>query len=111
LVREAEEQQRRRVELAEVEQEQNRMRIERFRGEIERRLAEKKEMCEGARQEDFMRLRAEEDGQQERQRKLNEERRKLFASRDSALRLFRALYGSIKAHFLRLITAEVRTRR
>jgi DNA polymerase III gamma/tau subunit len=79
-IQQAAEQTKRLVELAEIEQEQNRMRIEKFRRELARQMAQKKEMYEAARQEELRKLRLEQEREDERQRILNEERRKLVIS-------------------------------
>jgi hypothetical protein len=72
-----EDQQQKIAELAEIEQEQNRIRTEKFRRELSRQLVQKKEMFETARQEELRKLRLEQEREDERQRILNEERRKL----------------------------------
>ena len=71
------EQQRKFAELAEIEQEKNRMRIEKFRRELARQMVQKKEMYEQARQAELRKLQIEQEREDERQRILNEERRKL----------------------------------
>lgn len=71
------EQQRKFAELAEIEQERNRMRIEKFRRELSRQMVQKKEMYEAARQAELRKLQIEQEREDERQRILNEERRKL----------------------------------
>jgi hypothetical protein len=75
--REVTEQQGRLAELAAIEQEKNRMRIERYKRELARQVVERKEMYEAARQEELRKLRLEQQREDERQRILNEERRKL----------------------------------
>jgi hypothetical protein len=80
LKRQIIEQQRRLAELAEIEQEQNRIRIEKFRRELARQMVQKKEMYEAARQEELRRLQIEQEREAERQRILNDERRKLVVS-------------------------------
>jgi hypothetical protein len=71
------EQQTRLAELAAIEQEKNRLRIEKFRRELNRQLAQKKLMYEEQRQDELRKLRIEQEREEERQRILNEERRKL----------------------------------
>lgn len=71
------EQQKKVAELAEIEQEQNRIRIEKFRRELSRQMVQKKQMYEQARQQELRKLQIEAEREQERQRILNEERRKL----------------------------------
>jgi hypothetical protein len=63
--------------LAVLEQEQNAIRIERFRRELSRQLVERKEMYAAAREQELARLRDEQAREEDRQRVLNEERRKL----------------------------------
>jgi hypothetical protein len=53
------------------------MRIDKFRRELNRQMAQKKVMYEDARQEELRKLRIEQEREDERQRILNEERRKL----------------------------------
>jgi hypothetical protein len=77
LMRQVHEQQMKVARLAEIEQEQNRLRIEKFRRELRMQLTQKKEMYEIARQEELRKLRLEQQREEERQRILNEERRKL----------------------------------
>ena len=71
------EQQKKIAELAEIEQEKNRIRIEKFRRELTRQMVQKKEMFEQARQQELRKLEIEQMREEERQRILNEERRKL----------------------------------
>lgn len=71
------EQQKKVAELAEIEQEQNRIRIEKFRRELSRQMVQKKQMYEAARQQELRKLEIEQQKEEERQRILNEERRKL----------------------------------
>jgi trichohyalin len=75
--REVIEEQRRLAELAEIEHEKNRIRIEKFRRELARQVVDRKEMYEAARQEELRKLQLEQEREEERQRILNEERRKL----------------------------------
>jgi hypothetical protein len=75
--REVIDQQRRLAELAEIEQEKNRIRIEKYRRELARQSVQRKEMYEAARQEELRKLQLEQEREEERQRILNEERRKL----------------------------------
>jgi hypothetical protein len=77
LRREVAEQQKRLVDLAVLEQEQNRIRIERFRRELSRQVVQRKEMFTAAREQELGRLRGEQAREDERQRILNEERQKL----------------------------------
>ncbi|OHT03120.1 hypothetical protein TRFO_06767 [Tritrichomonas foetus] len=77
LKRQIIEQQKKVAELAEIEQEQNRIRIEKFRRELARQMVQKKEMFEAARQQELRKLEIEAQREAERQRILNEERRKL----------------------------------
>lgn len=71
------EQQKRVSELAQIEQEKNSMRIEKFKRELTRQLVTKKNMYEQARQAELRKLQIEQEREDERQRILNEERRKL----------------------------------
>jgi hypothetical protein len=77
LRRQIVEQQRRVAEIAEIEQEKNRMRIEKFRRELARQMVQRKEMYEAARAQELRKLQIEQEREEERQRILNEERRKL----------------------------------
>jgi hypothetical protein len=77
LQRQIQEQQQKIAELAAIEQEQNRIRTEKFRRELSRQMVTKKDMFETARQEELRKLRLEQEREDERQRILNEERRKL----------------------------------
>jgi hypothetical protein len=77
LLRIVTEQQTKLAELAAIEQEKNQLRIERFRRDLNWQLANKKVMYEDARQEELRKLRLEQEREDERQRILNEERRKL----------------------------------
>jgi len=74
------EQQKRLAELAEIEQEQNRIKIEKFRRELARQMIQKREMYESARQQELRKLQIEQQREAERQRVLNDERRKLVVN-------------------------------
>jgi hypothetical protein len=78
--REIIEQQKRAAELAEIEQEKNRIRIEKFRRELARQLVQKQELNEEAKREQLRRLAVEQEREAERQRILNEERRRLVVT-------------------------------
>jgi hypothetical protein len=71
------EENRRLEELALIEQEKNRLRIENFRRELSRQMVQKKVMYEAARQEELRKLQLEQEREAERKRLLEEERRKL----------------------------------
>jgi hypothetical protein len=77
LRQEVAEQQKRLADLAVLEQEQNQIRIEKFKRELSRQMVQKKEMYAAAREQELARLRAEQAREEERQRILNEERQRL----------------------------------
>ena len=74
------EQQKKLAEIAEIEQEQNRIKIEKFRRELSRQLIQKRDMYEVARQQELKKLQIEQLREEARQKILNEERRKLVVN-------------------------------
>lgn len=71
------EEQKRLNELAAVEQENARIKNEKYRRELTRQMLQKREMYEAARAQELRKLQLEQEREDERQRILNEERRKL----------------------------------
>lgn len=80
LKRQMEEQQERVAKLSELEQEQNKIRIEKYRRALAKQLAQRKEMYEAARQEELRKIQMEQEREAARQRLIEEERQNLVVN-------------------------------
>jgi len=74
------EQQKRLAQLAEIEQEQNRIRLEQYRRELAKQMIERKQMYEAARQAELERIQREKEREARRQALIEEERRNLVVA-------------------------------